>query len=174
VNIFVDDVDKNIEYFTQTLGATEVERTAVGGNSIHGLVAFGRGTNQLGIGLASIGMVTESATAGMEYDFGEFGENVQNSRSTLGNGVFLRIGVPNVDKFYEKINAKGAIIDEEPTDQAWGERTISVRTPDGYYLTFAQPIKGWKPDPTSGVEVIRGGTKGTTTRRTTTSGKKKR
>ncbi|HEV8359164.1 MAG TPA: VOC family protein [Candidatus Thermoplasmatota archaeon] len=172
VTIFVQDVEKNLEYFTNTLGFTEVERQQMpDGSTMHGLVAFGTGASAISVGMAPIGGMSD-----MEYDFGEFGRSIRDSPSTLGNGVFFYFTVPNVDKYYAKINSNGAIIDEPPTNQFWGDRTISVRTPDGYYLTFATPIKGFKYPPESGVTVIKGGktTKGrrTTTRRTTRSKKR--
>ena len=144
VNLFVQDIDKNLEYFTNTLGFRLVERYAApDGTTFHATVAYGNGAKAGHISLASIpGMM--SAGEGPTYDFGTFGQNVRNSPQTLGNGVVLYFHVPNVDKVFAKINAKGAIVDEPPTDQFWGERTISVLTPDNYYITFSQPIKGWK------------------------------
>jgi catechol 2,3-dioxygenase-like lactoylglutathione lyase family enzyme len=151
-NLFVQDVQKNLEYFTQTLGFTEVERTLTPDQQIaHAVVQFGKGSTT-SIGLVPAGMVTNQPP-GEEYDFGTFGQNVANSPQTLGNGVILFFQVPNVDKFYAKIQANGAIIDEPPTDQMWGQRTISVLTPDNYYLTFFTPIKGWKPQ--GGMQVIK-------------------
>lgn len=167
--IFVNDIAKNIEYFTRTLGFREVERWQTpDGSTMHATVAFGTGANAATIDIAS----AQSVTGGMgDYDFGQFGENIKNSPQTLGNGVILFFRVPNVDKFYQKIEANGAIIDEPPTDQTWGQRTISVLTPDDYYMTFFQPIKGWKPG--SEVVVVRPKTRKTTTK-TTKKKKKKR
>ena len=48
-----------------------------------------------------------------------------------------------MDGLYAKVTKRGAIVDEAPTDQFWGDRTISLVTPDGYYMTFAQPIEGF-------------------------------
>ncbi|MCA1813208.1 MAG: VOC family protein [Halobacteriales archaeon] len=172
VNIFVDNVEKNTEYFTRTLGFTEVERMEREGRTIHAQVAFGRGASSFGVGLASTKMVTQGS---MDYDFGAFGRSIKNSPDTLGNGVFLYFRVPNVDTFHSKIKKNGAIIDEPPTDQEWGERTISVLTPDGYYMTFAQPIKGWKPTPEEGITLYRGGKRvgGKGTTRATTRSKRR-
>jgi uncharacterized glyoxalase superfamily protein PhnB len=154
VNLFVDNVEKNIEYFTRVLGFTEVERMEANGEVVHGLVAFGRGANTFGVGFAPTSILTSNE---MDYDFGTFGRNIQNSPETLGNGVFLHLTVPDVDAYYAKIKKNGADIDEPPTDQAWGERTISVLTPDGYYITFATATKGWTPDEDSGFTIVRGG-----------------
>lgn len=152
--LFVNDIDKNLEYFTKTLGFTEVERwQAPDGTTAHATVAFGKGATAATIDLGSTKSVTQG---GMDnYDFGQFGENIKNSPHTLGNGVILFFRVPNVDKFFAKINANGAIVDEPPTDQMWGQRTISILTPDNHYLTFWQPIKGWKPTEGSGLTLVK-------------------
>jgi catechol 2,3-dioxygenase-like lactoylglutathione lyase family enzyme len=171
INLFVQDIDKNLEYFTQTLGFQEVERqVAPDGSVVHATVAWGKGAKAANVSLASIPLMTGGD--GPDYDFGQFGQNLRNSPGTLGNGVVLFFHVPNVDKVYARINAKGAIIDEPPTDQFWGERTISVNTPDGYYLTFAQPIKGWKDDGESGMTTVKAGKKGAKAKGK--AGKKKR
>lgn len=151
--LFVNDVEKNLEYFTRTLGFSEVERWQTpDGSTVHATVAFGKGASAANIDLSSTRAVTDNQTG---YDFAQFGENIKNSPQTLGNGVILFFRVPNVDKFYQKVSANGAIIDEPPTDQAWGQRTISVLTPDNYYMTFFAPIKGWKATPDSGMTLVK-------------------
>lgn len=145
VSIFVEDVAKNVEYLVHVLGFREVERFELpDGTLAHALVTFGSGRNATGLSLASIGAMTE----GTDYDFGEFGQNLR--RGALGNGVVLDFVVPDVDRYHKSIVKKGALIDEPPTDQFWGERTISVRLPDGYYLAFAKKIKGFKVPPAYG------------------------
>ena len=167
VTIFVQDIDKNLEYFTNTLGFREVERmSGPDGRVAHAQVAWGTKPGAPILGLASIsGMLS-----GPEYDFGQFGQNLRNSPQTLGNGVVLYFHVPNVDKVYERITKNGAMIDEPPTDQFWGDRTISVLTPDNYYMTFATPIKGFDPTET-GMTVTRAKAAGR--RKAATKAKKK-
>ncbi|HEV8361673.1 MAG TPA: VOC family protein [Candidatus Thermoplasmatota archaeon] len=138
VGIFVQDVAKNVEYFTHILGFREVERfVAADGTVAHALVSFGRGMRASGVAIASI-----PALLATDYDFGEFGNVLR--RGPLHGGVVLNFVVADVDAYYERIRAKGALIDEPPADQFWGERTISVRTPDGYYLAFAKRIPGFR------------------------------
>jgi uncharacterized glyoxalase superfamily protein PhnB len=138
--ITVTDVDKTYEYFTKTLGFQgDYRMKGPDGSTMHGEVYLGKpdGTEaRLMIGSL------QGAQDTSQYDTGEFGRNL--TRGPLGNGVVLYFSVPNVDKLYAKIQANGAIIDEPPTDQFWGDRTISVLTPDNYYLTFAQRIKGFQ------------------------------
>lgn len=76
------------------------------------------------------------------YDHGDFGRAMEGH--PLGTGVVLYFYVDDVDRYYDRIVARGAQIDEPPTDQFWGERTISVTSPEGYYFTFAQPIPNFQ------------------------------
>jgi len=146
VSIFVEDIEKNLDYFTHVLGFREEERYELpSGEVAHALVMFGTGAKRSGVALASIPRMVGN---GDGYDYDEFGRNLR--KGALGNGVVLDFVVPDVRRYHQAIAKRGALIDEPPTDQAWGERTISVRTPDGYYLTFAQKLKGAKLDPAYG------------------------
>jgi uncharacterized glyoxalase superfamily protein PhnB len=58
--------------------------------------------------------------------------------------VVFYFTVDDVDSYYARIVARGAQIDEPPTDQFWGDRTISVLVPEGLYFTFARPIPGFQ------------------------------
>lgn len=51
----------------------------------------------------------------------------------------------DVDALYRFMNdsssiSKRSIIESEPADAPWGERYFHARDPDGYQLSFAQPI----------------------------------
>src|SRR5262245_18751020 len=45
------------------------------------------------------------------------------------NGVWLSLGVANVDAEYARLNSAGVTLDSEPMDQPWGERCFIVRDP---------------------------------------------
>lgn len=155
VNLHVHDVSKEFEYFTGVLGfhpEFRVRDPGRGGHVFAGCT-FGRGATRFAVILGGI----EEALEG-HYDHGAFGHQMEEH--PLGTGVVLHFTVPSVDKKYAEITKKGAIIDEPPTDQFWGERTISVTTPAGFYVTFAQPIKGFRfPDGfTERTEVFPGAT----------------
>ncbi len=52
----------------------------------------------------------------------------------------------NVDELYSyfksnKDISKAIIFETEPSNAPWGERYFHIREPDGYQLSFAQPIK---------------------------------
>jgi hypothetical protein len=64
-----------------------------------------------------------------------------------GNKDFGRIifHVENVDKLYSHMKhnehiSKSIIFENEPTNAPWGEKFFHIREPDGYQLSFAQPL----------------------------------
>jgi len=146
-SITCSNVDKTYDYFTSVLGfAGHGKWPGPDGSTMHASVVL---PTKLGEASVMMGPIA-AATSGQFGDLGAFGENLKRSPNTLGNGVVLWFNVPDVDKYYAFVKKNGADIDDGPTDQFWGDRTISVRTPDGYYLSFASPIKGFKPPPGMG------------------------
>lgn len=157
-SIVCPNIEKTYDYFTGVLGFAGAGKWKdPDGNTMHAMAIlptkFGQATVMMG--------PLEAAASGAFGDMGEFGENLKKSPQTLGNGVVLWFNVPDVDKYHAFLTKKGALIDEPPTDQFWGDRTMSVRTPDGYYLTFASPIKGFKTPPGMGDQDASGVTKAT-------------
>jgi uncharacterized glyoxalase superfamily protein PhnB len=140
VNLHVPDPGASYDYLTNVLGfAGEFRVKDPKGGYVFAGVRWGP-NNENRIILGGI----EEALHG-HYDHAEFGE--QMTKHPLGTGVVFYSYVKDVDKKHAEILARGAKIDEPPTDQFWGERTISVITNDGFYFTFAQEIKGFKFPP---------------------------
>ena len=141
VNLHCHNVGKMFNYFTKVLDFQPDFRVRdERGDHVYAGVTFVSGTNRVPIVLGGV----EEALRG-SYDHGEFGKALEDH--PLGTGVVLYFYLPNVDRYYQEIVKRGAMIDEPPTDQFWGNRTISVLTPDNYYLTFATPIKGFRFPP---------------------------
>ena len=138
VNLHSPDVGKMFDYFTDTLGFSPEFRV----RGPDGRVMFA------GVWWGTVGKGTRVVLGDIEealhghYDHGAFGKQMEEH--PLGTGVVVYFYSQDVDALYARITKRGAVIDEPPTDQFWGERTISVVTPDGYYLTFAQPIKSFR------------------------------
>lgn len=138
-NLHSPDVGRMFTYLTETLGfAPEFRVRGPEGGTVFAGVWWG----PIGQGTRIVLGDIEEALHG-HYDHGDFGKQMEEH--PLGTGVVLYFYTDDVDSLYKRIRARGATIDEPPTDQFWGERTISVITPDGYYMTFAQPIKGFRP-----------------------------
>ncbi len=47
----------------------------------------------------------------------------------------------NVDVIADRIKAKGGRLDQEPRDQPWGMRDISLSDPDGFKITIAKSLR---------------------------------
>jgi uncharacterized glyoxalase superfamily protein PhnB len=141
VNLHVPDVGKSFEYFTGVLGFKpefRVRREA--GDTVFAGVRWG----SVGRGPRIILGDIHEALHG-HYDHGAFGQQMKDH--PLGTGVVLYYYVPDVDKHHAALVKRGAVIDEPPTDQFWGDRTISVLTPEGFYVTFATPLRGFRFPP---------------------------
>jgi catechol 2,3-dioxygenase-like lactoylglutathione lyase family enzyme len=152
------DVDKTYEYFTEILGFAGTGKWAgPDGATMHAMAVL---PTKFGAAHVMFGPYA-AATSGAFGDMGQFGQNLKRSPDTLGNGVVTWFNVPDVDKYYAFVKRNGATIDEPPTDQFWGDRTLSVLTPDGYYLTFGSPIKGFKTPPGMGEREATGATQAT-------------
>ena len=50
------------------------------------------------------------------------------------NGAF--IWVTDVDRLYDEISARGAVVKLPPTNQTWGTRELRISDPDGNGLGF--------------------------------------
>jgi catechol 2,3-dioxygenase-like lactoylglutathione lyase family enzyme len=48
--------------------------------------------------------------------------------------------VDDVDALHEELTGRGADLLHGPVDQAYGQREIRVRDPDGYILAFGRPL----------------------------------
>ncbi len=141
VNLHCKDVGKMLDYLVDVLGFTPEFRA----RGPDGSVKFGGAWwGEVGKGTRVVLGDIEEALHG-HYDHGEFGEQMVSH--PLGTGVVLYFYTPDVDKVYARAAGKGAAMDEPPTDQFWGDRTISIITPEGYYFSFATPIPGFRFPP---------------------------
>ena len=52
-----------------------------------------------------------------------------------GRGVHFVLGVDDVDAFHRQLQSNGIPLDE-PRDEGWGGRYVSLPDPDGYRLFF--------------------------------------
>ena len=72
---------------------------------------------------------------------------ISNLGKTRANEDFGRIifHTENVDRLYSYMKqdeyiSKHIVIENQPTNAPWGERFFHIREPDGYQLSFAQPL----------------------------------
>ncbi|HEV8359162.1 MAG TPA: VOC family protein [Candidatus Thermoplasmatota archaeon] len=131
----VENVDKTYEYFTQVLGWQGTGRMpGPNGQTVHAEAILG---TKYGAAFVMLAPLNSEQRSNDEFD--------RNLRAgPLGNGVITYVTVPDVDKYHSFIASRGADVTQAPKDEFWGDRTMVVRTPDGYFVTFAAPIKGFK------------------------------
>lgn len=54
----------------------------------------------------------------------------------LGTGFHVELSTDNVDEVYAQLHARGIQSDGAPADRPWGERTFTLRDPDGNTIEF--------------------------------------
>jgi len=57
-----------------------------------------------------------------------------------GAGLYLYIGVENVDKYFEMLCKKKLKPSSAPRNWPWGNREFALRDPDGYKLIFFKKL----------------------------------
>lgn len=110
----VNDLERSIRFYTDILGFTVGERHAEGG--VLRFVMLKAGVCQLGLG---------------QDDWAKGRDRVK------GQGMRLYCKTAqDIDALAARIKAAGETLTEEPKDQPWGTRTLSVDDPDGFHLTI--------------------------------------
>ena len=61
-------------------------------------------------------------------------------RNEGGGGTLLHVYVENVDEWYNRLLANNIPVDSMPHDEAWGNREMQIRDPDGNCLRFCTPL----------------------------------
>jgi catechol 2,3-dioxygenase-like lactoylglutathione lyase family enzyme len=82
-----------------------------------------------------------------EKDSSDFYKKSNLGRKMEGSEDFGRIifHSENVDKLFSYMKqdeyiSKSIVFENEPTNAPWGERFFHIREPNGYQLSFAQPL----------------------------------
>jgi uncharacterized glyoxalase superfamily protein PhnB len=96
--------------------------TDANGNLAHGEMKFGDGYIMLGGEWADF--VASPASVG--------GKNTQTVHVQLNDGL---------DAHCERARAAGAVIEMEPEDQFYGDRTYRAKDPEGHVWNFAQNLR---------------------------------
>jgi len=76
------------------------------------------------------------------------GRKRQRQRQHFGRIIFQTEDVDRLYSYFKNNDSISNLIsfENEPTNAAWGERYFHIREPDGYQLSFAEPIAGNKGD----------------------------
>ena len=109
----VNDLERSVRFYTEVLGFIVGERHAEGG--VLRFVMLKAGVCQLGLG---------------QDDWAKGRDRVK------GQGMRLWCkSAQDIDAMAARIKASGWTLTEEPKDQPWGARTLSLDDPDGFHLT---------------------------------------
>jgi PhnB protein len=111
--LIAEDGPALMEFAKQAFGAEETFRTVGPAGGLHGEVRIGDSMLMMGGGIP--------------------GHEFRATRNTHA----LHIYVKDADAVYEKALAAGATLIDEPRDQAYGERSASVKDPAGNYWYIA-------------------------------------
>jgi lactoylglutathione lyase len=112
--LFVEDPDKSVEFYTKILGFS----VRYSNERYYSLV---RGSVTIGIGYAS-----------KLRDGHYFRPEITTQRK--GQGVEIVLEVDDIHAEYERVKASGYTIAEDLTEREWGLTDFRLVDPDGYYL----------------------------------------
>jgi PhnB protein len=77
---------------------------------------------------------------------GDPGDQYRNPKKLGQETVGIYVLVDDVDAHYERAQAAGAEILEEPADQEYGHRRYTARDPEGHHWYFAAAVKEVAPE----------------------------
>lgn len=89
--------------------------------------------------------------AEMELDgglimMGDPGGDFQNPKNGGYTGSQVHVYVDDVEAHYERANAAGAEIVQQPTDQEYGDRRYDAKDLEGHFWSFAQHVRDVAPE----------------------------
>jgi catechol 2,3-dioxygenase-like lactoylglutathione lyase family enzyme len=114
----VDDLQRSIKFYTRALGFMVSERWTSSGK-LRGVM--------LKAGLCELGISQDDFSKGRDRRKGE------------GVRVWCET-VQDIDELAARIRGAGGKLTQEPKDQTWGVRSLSVDDPDGFHLTIYREL----------------------------------
>jgi uncharacterized glyoxalase superfamily protein PhnB len=128
VTLAVKNMENSIEFYTQTLGFENSFKMAdPDGNLVHADLVW-KNVHLM------LGPTTWLPEEVIPY---------------RGSGVGLYILAEendDIDQYYAMVKGKDVNMVEDITDQFWGDRSFSLKDPDGYQLTFAKTMREVSPE----------------------------
>lgn len=119
VVLIIEELDRAVAFYRDCLGLTLSHRAA-------DYAQFVTGSTRLGL-------YTRKA---MEKTLG--GPIATPAADAPGFEIGFK--VPDVDRAYAELTARGASAVTPPTTRSWGQRTAYVRDPDGHLIELAQDL----------------------------------
>ncbi|HET9111110.1 MAG TPA: VOC family protein [Ktedonobacterales bacterium] len=122
-NLMVEDVEKTIAFYRDTLGFEVTARVPEEGTPVW----------------ASVTADTVSLMFQQRHSLGE--ELPQLVDQPIGGTLTLYIGVDDADALYTRVRDKAHII-KEPMTTFYNAREFYLQDPNGYILGFSSPVAG--------------------------------
>jgi lactoylglutathione lyase len=110
----VDDLERSVRFYTEALGFFVSERWVDGG-VLKGVM--------LKAGVCTLGLSQDDWSKGRDRKKGE------------GFRIWCQTA-QDIDALAARIKSAGVKLTEEPRDQPWGARSLSLDDPDGFHLTI--------------------------------------
>lgn len=111
----VSDLERSVRFYTDVLGFIDSERWTDKDGTLRGV--------RLKAGLCELGLSQDDWAKGRDRQKG------------AGVRIWCETG-QDIDALALRIRAAGHHLTEEPKDQPWGVRSLSVDDPDGFHLTI--------------------------------------
>ena len=113
-SLTVDDLQKSLAFYRDVLGFTVRDRWEQGGTL----------------------MGVEMGAGAVVFMLGQ--DDWKKGRDRIkGEGFRLYCDTTqDVDRIAERIKAKGGVLAQEPRDEEWGARALTVEDPDGFKITI--------------------------------------
>jgi PhnB protein len=123
--LLYQEVDKALDFLSRAFGFEEVLRyTGSEGYVNHAEMRIGDGTIYLG----------------------DPGDTYRNPKDLGQETVGIYVYVEDVDATFERAQAAGAQIKQEPADEQYGDRRFTAVDPEGHFWFFATPIREVAPE----------------------------
>lgn len=122
-NLMVDDINQTINYYHGVLSFTTLDKMA----NDKGELIWAR----LKKGDVEIMFQQEDSLKA---------ELPEIRKESIGGGFTLYITITGVDEFYEYLYTTADVV-AQLKNKLYGMREFTIRDINGYYLTFAEPIK---------------------------------
>ena len=140
ITLKVKDMEKSCSLYSKIPGF----RLTYGGKPSDRFTTFEIGKESKATTYLNLELIEEEEE---ENDSSDFYKKSNLGGKSKGCEDFGRIifHTENVDKLYSYMKhdeyvSKSIVFESEPTNAPWGERFFHIREPNGYQLSFAQPL----------------------------------
>ena len=129
LSIRVKDMQKSIDFYTETLGLQIIDKLILeNGKMAYASVGFDST-------LITLLPIEHAQTPRMKEDL---------AKNKLGVGVEFYLGMNDskkFDKFFGEVKTKGITLVNEPKTELWSNKLVTVTDPDGYTISFRKRIE---------------------------------